>query len=84
MPSTSTSTVENFNSRCRTCADLKGDNISSVMDELIVFCENTRKQGRTRNGWSGTSACDRLTGETHPEFPDLLCGVRDYVLVHVA
>ena len=78
------SPVENFNSRCRTCADLKGDNISSVMDELIVFCENTRKQGRTRNGWSGTSACDRLTGETHPEFPDLLCGVRDCALVHVA
>jgi len=74
------SLIENLNGRLRPFMDLKREVPEPLFILLKVFF-NTKKDRRPRNrNWKGTSAIDRLTGQSCPEFLDLLLGQRNYTL----
>ena len=74
------SLIENVNGRLRPFMDLKREVPEPLFILLKVFF-NTKKDRRPRNrDWKGTSAIDRLTGQSCPEFLDLLFGQRNYVI----
>ena len=73
------SLVENVNGRLRNFINLKRivpDDFFSLIKPFL----NSKKASRSRRkDWKGTSALDRLTGQSWPEFLDLICGPIDYV-----
>ena len=74
------SLIENVNGRLRAFMDLKREIPEPLFILLKVFF-NTKKDRRPRNqDWKGISAVDRLTGQSYPEFLDLLLGQRNYVV----
>lgn len=74
------SLIENLNGRLRPFMDLKREVPEPLFILLKVFF-NTKKDRRPRNrDWKETSAIDRLTGQSCPEFLDLLLGQRNYTI----
>lgn len=74
------SLIENVNGRLRPFMDLKREVPESLFTLPEVFF-NTKKDRRPRNrDWTGTGAIDRLTGQSCPEFLDLLFGQRNYAV----
>lgn len=66
------SMIENVNGCIRDFIDLKRV-IPNGFSILIKLFFNTKKSTRSRKeGWAGTSALNRLTGERTPEFLDIL------------
>ena len=74
------SPIENLNGRLRPFMDLKREVPEPPFILLKVFF-NTKKDRRPRNrDWKETGAIDRLTGQSCPEFLDLLLGQRNYTI----
>ena len=74
------SMIENLNGRLRCFMDLKREIPEQFLILVKVFF-NTKKQMRSRHDeWKGTSALDRLTGKQTPEFLDIVCAPKNYVI----
>ena len=73
------SMIENVNGRLRSFIHLKRE----VPDDCLLLIKvffNTKKAMRSRNKeWVNTSAIDRLTGTSNPEFLDIVSAPLDYV-----
>ena len=73
------SMIENVNGRLRAFINLKRE-VPDYCLLLIKVFFNTKKATRSRNKqWIKTSAVDRLTGISNPEFLDIVTAPLDYV-----
>lgn len=73
------SLIENVNGRLRAFINLKREIPEYCLVLLKVFF-NTKKAIRSRNAeWINTSAIDRLTGASNPEFLDIVSAPLNYV-----
>ena len=68
------SMIENVNGCIRDFIDLKREIPQNCFVLIKVFF-NTKKSARSRHkSWIGTSALDRLTGQSNPDFLDIVVG----------